>query len=201
MASVCVGIGTSHSPVLNVGPEHWHVMADYDRLPGKELLSPRSGKLTSYGSLLAEADPAIGERLSADVFAAQHAAIQRGIGVLEQTLRDARPDAAIVIGADQEEWFFEDNMPAISIFCKSGVGRIVLVLRQYSNSLMMLAPKRSSFQSPGGTCAAEGSSMRCSNGGRTRSARKTIPASSAICKPASMYKMTPLIRRLAGDAR
>jgi 3-O-methylgallate 3,4-dioxygenase len=116
MATVAVGIGTSHSPMVNVEPKYWHVMAEYDQLPGKELMSPRSGKLVSYEALLAEADPAIAVSLTAERYARQHEAIQRGIASLEATMREARPDVAIVIGADQEELLFDDNMPAISIY-------------------------------------------------------------------------------------
>lgn len=116
MAEIVVGLGTSHSPMLNVGPEHFHVMADYDRLPGKELMSPRTGRLVTYEALLAEADPAIATQLRPERFDAQYAAIQRGIATLEAALADARPDVAIVIGADQEEYFFDDNMPAIAVY-------------------------------------------------------------------------------------
>jgi 3-O-methylgallate 3,4-dioxygenase len=116
MAKIVVGIGTSHSPMLSTPPEYWHVMADYDQVPGKELMSPRSGKLTTFGSLLTEADPAIATMIAPDIFQRQYEQIQHGITTLEQTLKDARPDAAIVVGADQEEVFFDDNMPAISIY-------------------------------------------------------------------------------------
>ena len=116
MAEIVVGLGTSHSPMLNVPPKYWHVMADYDRLPGKELMSPRTGKLTTFEDLLAEADPAIVTQLTPETFDAQHAAIQNGIATLERTLAEAKPDVAIVIGADQEEQFFDDNMPAVAIY-------------------------------------------------------------------------------------
>jgi 3-O-methylgallate 3,4-dioxygenase len=116
MGKIVVGIGTSHSPMLSVPPKYWHVMADYDQLPGKELMSPRSGKLTTFGTLLGEADPKIAAQLNETIFEAQHQAIQRGITSLERTLAAARPDVAIVVGADQEEYFFDDNMPAIAIY-------------------------------------------------------------------------------------
>jgi hypothetical protein len=116
VGTIAVGLGTSHSPMLSVGPEHYHVMADYDQMPGKELMSPKSGRLTTFEGLLKEADPAIATMVRPDVFQAQYEAIQHGITTLEQTLKDARPDAAIIIGADQEEIFFDDNMPAISIY-------------------------------------------------------------------------------------
>jgi len=102
--------------MLNTTPRYWNVMAEWDQMPGKELLSPRTGKLTTYEALLAEADSAYAAQLTPEHFALQHDAIQRGIATLEATLSAARPDAAIVIGADQEEVLFDDNMPAISIF-------------------------------------------------------------------------------------
>ena len=116
MASVVVGLGTSHSPMLSVPPKYWHVMADYDQLPGKELMSPRTGRLTTFAALLSEADPAIAAPLTAATFDRQYEAIQRGITELEQTLAAAKPDVAIVIGADQEEYFFDDNMPALAVY-------------------------------------------------------------------------------------
>ena len=116
MAKIVVGLGTSHSPMLSVPPKYWHVMADYDQLPGKELMSPKTGKLTTFEALLAEADPAIAAQLTEVTFNAQYEAIQRGIRVLEETLKSAQPDVAIVIGADQEEYFFDDNMPAVAIY-------------------------------------------------------------------------------------
>src|ERR1700745_8096 len=35
---------------------------------------------------------------------------------LSATLRGVAPDITIVIGDDQDEWFFEDNMPALSVY-------------------------------------------------------------------------------------
>jgi 3-O-methylgallate 3,4-dioxygenase len=116
MGSIAVGLGTSHSPMLNTTPQYWHVMADWDQMPGKELLSPRTGTLTTYDTLLAEADPSIAGRITTENLARQHAEIQHGIATLEATLAEIKPDAAIVIGADQEELLFDDNMPAISIY-------------------------------------------------------------------------------------
>jgi hypothetical protein len=116
MAQIVVGMGTSHSPILSMQPESWTISAEFDQKPGRELMSPRSGKLMSYPELLAEADPAIAGMVGVEAFKRQYAACQRGIETLAETLKAARPDVAIVIGSDQEELFFDDNMPAFSVY-------------------------------------------------------------------------------------
>src|SRR5262249_12778552 len=49
-------------------------------------------------------------------FEAQADACQRALDELSRTLRGARPDVTIVISDDQDEWFFEDNMPALAVY-------------------------------------------------------------------------------------
>lgn len=119
MSSIVVGLGTSHGPMLSMEPQHWNISAEFDKKPGRELMSPLTGKLVNYETLLAEADPSLADRVNQKVFNEQYAACQRGIDTLARTLREAKPDLAIIVGNDQEERFFDDNMPAISIYCGS----------------------------------------------------------------------------------
>src|SRR5262249_41842153 len=51
-----------------------------------------------------------------EAFRAQADACQRALDELTRTLRDVRPDVTIIVSDDQDEWFYEDNMPALSVY-------------------------------------------------------------------------------------
>ena len=80
------------------------------------LLSLDDGRTVTYDELLASADPAIAARLTSEVFQGQYEACQKAITALEDALTEADPDAVIIVGDDQEELFFDDNMPLFSIY-------------------------------------------------------------------------------------
>ena len=67
--------------------------------------------------MLSQADPAIAKALTPEKLQAQHDAYQKAIATLEKTLKDANPDVVMIVGDDQEEMFFNDNMPLFSIYC------------------------------------------------------------------------------------
>src|SRR5262249_51795602 len=113
MAHVTLGVGTSHSPMLSMPPDEWSAYQVMDR--NNHELIDTAGVLRDYASLLARADPAIAQRVSQDTFNKQHAACQAAITQLTEKLRHAAPDVLLAIGDDQDELFFDDNYPAISI--------------------------------------------------------------------------------------
>lgn len=117
MASIVLGIGTSHSPVLSTKDHtEWftYAMGDY-RHP--ELIHPDTGLSVTYEELERLAPTAVRERPLTDViFAAQYDACQRAIGELAQTLQNAKPDVTVIVSDDQDEMFFEDNMPTFAVY-------------------------------------------------------------------------------------
>ena len=115
MADIVLGIGTSHSPVLSLPVDLWPAYAEGDKR-NPELLKPPHGEHLTYEQLLAQADPAIGKQITPEYFKAQYDACQRGIEALTQTLREVKPDTIVMISDDQDEIFFDDNYPAISIY-------------------------------------------------------------------------------------
>ena len=106
MAEIVLGIATSHSPQLRIAPEQWHLLIEKDEK------DPRF----DYQQLLRHADPALGKELTEPVFQKKFEACQKAISALREKLAAARPDVAIVIGDDQHEQFFEENMPMFSIY-------------------------------------------------------------------------------------
>ncbi len=114
MAHIVLGIGTSHSPMLNSPAEDYPKHAEIDAA-GRKLLD-RHGRPATYGELLARADPRISDQLKLEVMQRKVEKCNAAVARLSQTLRDARLDALIVVGDDQNEQFADDNMPAILIY-------------------------------------------------------------------------------------
>ena len=117
MAEIVLGIGTSHTPMLTLPARGcWPAYAERDaRNP--ELAFPPDGLVMSYQDAH--------DYIAADVraryrgpggFHAQAEACQQALDELSSTLRGVKPDITIVIGDDQDEWFYEDNMPTFSVY-------------------------------------------------------------------------------------
>jgi hypothetical protein len=114
MADIVLAIGTSHSPLLNSPAEDYAKHAAIDA-SGRKLID-KNGKPCTYGELLANADPSIKQQIEPKVLEERSARCTENIARLARELADARLDALIVIGDDQHEQFFDDNMPAILIY-------------------------------------------------------------------------------------
>jgi 3-O-methylgallate 3,4-dioxygenase len=114
MAEIVLGIGTSHSPLLNSPAEDYPKHAAIDA-KGRKLLD-KNGKPTTYGDLLASADPSIKDQIAPDVLEQRSNRCTENIEKLAREISAAKLDALIVIGDDQHEQFFDDNMPAILIY-------------------------------------------------------------------------------------
>ena len=116
MADLILGLGTSHTPMLTLSPDLWETYARRDP-ENPELAYPPHGQVMSYARAL-ESLPADlrGKYRGTEPFRAQAQACQQALDELSGTLRAARPDITVVITDDQDEWFFEDNMPAFSVY-------------------------------------------------------------------------------------
>ena len=114
MADIVLAIGTSHSPLLNSPAEDYPKHAAIDA-SGRKLLD-KQGRPCTYGELLAKADPSIRNQIAPQVLEQRSAQCTANIEKLSRVLADAKLDALIIIGDDQHEQFFDDNMPAILIY-------------------------------------------------------------------------------------
>ena len=115
MAEIVLGIGSSHSPMLSLPVEMWPMFAERDK--GNPMLtSIPEGEVLTYEELLERTDPSIAKGITPEKFQAQHAACQSAITTLEKTLAEANPDVVVIIGDDQEELFFDDNMPLFAVY-------------------------------------------------------------------------------------
>lgn len=114
MADIVLGIGTSHSPLLNSPAEDYPKHAEIDA-SGRKLLD-KDGKPCTYGELLERADPGIKDQIREQVLQERSARCTANIERLAGSIARAGLDSLIVIGDDQHEQFFDDNMPAILIY-------------------------------------------------------------------------------------
>lgn len=114
MAEIVLGIGASHSPLLNSPAEDYPKHAEKDA-EGRPLVD-QEGNRTTYGDLLERADPTIKDQITMDVLEERTAACTSNIERLDKAIHDANLDALIIIGDDQNEQYSDDNMPAILIY-------------------------------------------------------------------------------------
>jgi len=106
MAQIVLGIGTSHSPQLRTPPEKWSLFLEKDQK------DPRY----NYDEVLRRANPEIRKELTEDVFKKKYNACQEALSKLRDTFSKISPDSVVIIGDDQHEQFWEENMPAFSIY-------------------------------------------------------------------------------------
>ncbi len=118
MGQIVLGIGTSHSPMLNATAEEWAWFAP--REPTMRLLD-REGKRTSYEALVTEAAGRFDAECTREKFAERHAQAQAALDRISEEIRTASLDALIVVGDDQKELFLEDNLPGLLVYRGSTV--------------------------------------------------------------------------------
>jgi len=106
MAKIVLGLGSSHGPQLSIPPDKWNVFLDKDQ----------NDRRYNYKEVLKKADPKIRNELNDETFQKKFNACQKAIAHLKETLAQASPDCLVIIGDDQHEQFWEENMPMFSIY-------------------------------------------------------------------------------------
>ena len=116
MAKIVLGIGTSHTPTICTPPEQWADLAERQK-GSRELLShKRDGSVVPYETLLEEANGRFDGMVGLDQFKERHHRMQVAVAELNRTMKEISPDVVVVFSDDQDEIFFEDNMPMFSIY-------------------------------------------------------------------------------------
>jgi Catalytic LigB subunit of aromatic ring-opening dioxygenase len=114
MARIVLGMGTSHTPMLNAPPTDWPRF--YERDSKRTNLLNVDGNLTTYEAQLKRAPADIAAEIAPERMQARHAAVESAMSRLGDFLREARLDALIVVGDDQDELYHHDNMPGILLY-------------------------------------------------------------------------------------
>lgn len=114
MAHITLGIGTSHSPMLNLSASQWRHRAEVDFNNKKLTLS--DGRTLSYAELLAERGPKFRDQIDLALMEQREQGCHTALDRLGDVLERAAPDVVVIVGDDQAELFSSDNQPAFAIF-------------------------------------------------------------------------------------
>jgi 3-O-methylgallate 3,4-dioxygenase len=113
MAKIVLGLGTSHTPMLLADDRTLERFIETDQ---KIKHRDKEGRPATYGELLEKADPKMAHMVAPEHLVARQNVARGAIARLAQTLANARVDAVIVLGDDQNESYKEDCRPAIAIY-------------------------------------------------------------------------------------
>jgi len=124
MAQLVLGIGTSHTPMLNAPPEDWPRF--YERDSKRTNLLDTEGRLTSYEQQLTQAPPGIMQEISPERMQSRHQAVEGAMARLGGFLREAKLDTLIVVGDDQDELYHHGNMPGMLVYYGETIANVPL---------------------------------------------------------------------------
>jgi hypothetical protein len=114
MASIVMGIGTSHTPMLTLDSDDWQHRAADDLKNQK--LNRSDGTWIGYDALLAEVGPKYADKITTAEMRAAAVRCQGSLDRLKASIASVAPDVIVIVGDDQSELFGADNLPTVSIF-------------------------------------------------------------------------------------
>lgn len=113
MAKIVLGIGSSHTPMLNAPPSDWGRFIELDRM--RPHLT-KEGRPVTYAELEQLAPAEVAAQLTQEVFARKHQQAMAQLERLAAVVRNAKIDAVVIVGDDQKELYHDDNMPSILVY-------------------------------------------------------------------------------------
>ena len=113
MARILLGVGTSHTPMLNTAADEWPLFEQLDR---QRSHLHKDGRPATYDELLAVAPPSLRDELAPEKLARRHGEAMAAVSKLRDGLVAAKLDVVIVVGDDQKEIYHEDNMPSVLVY-------------------------------------------------------------------------------------
>jgi len=113
MARIVLGIGTSHTPMLNLGPEDWPRFEELDR---RRAHLHKDGRPATYDELVAAAPPSLRAEIAPERHATRHGEAMAALDRLHEVLAAATLDAVVIVGDDQKELYRDDHMPAVLVY-------------------------------------------------------------------------------------
>jgi aromatic ring-opening dioxygenase catalytic subunit (LigB family) len=113
MAKIVLGIGSSHGPLLTTPPEQWNLRAQADRENKRHWFR---GKTYDYESLLKERAPGFADQIGEETRRERFQRCRRALEALGRKFREVAPDAVVIVGNDQREFFDAGLTPSITIY-------------------------------------------------------------------------------------
>lgn len=113
MAKLILGIGTSHTPMLNTKSDQWGNFLERDR---KGRFLDHNGDPASFEELLERAPQEAAPWIEPERLERSFHEAQAHVARIRKTISDARLDCLIVVGDDQNELYHSDNLPGILVY-------------------------------------------------------------------------------------
>jgi len=113
VAKIVLGIGVSHTPMLNAPVEDWPRFIERDEVR-KNL--DKNGNPTTYDDLLRAAGPDVADHIKPENMAIRHLSAMDNLQRIRDALANAALDALIIVGDDQNELYGAQNTPCILIY-------------------------------------------------------------------------------------
>ena len=113
MAEIVLGIGSSHGPLLSTPPEQWDLRAKADRENKNHWYR---GKTYDYAALLQERAPGFADEIVVEKRRERFMKCRAALEVLGHKFNEVAPDAVVIIGNDQREFFNAGLTPAITVY-------------------------------------------------------------------------------------
>jgi len=126
MARLVAAFGSSHSPALNSPAEDMAGHARRDEQYQHHL--DKEGSRISYRELLVSAPEETRLEAAPEKIAVRVSACERHLDRLAAAIAEAKLDALVVVGDDQHEQYFEENMPAFLVYGGRTIANSVLDL-------------------------------------------------------------------------
>jgi 3-O-methylgallate 3,4-dioxygenase len=113
MANIVLGLGTSHTPMLLAADETLPRFLETDtKLKHRD----KEGRQVTYGDLLEHADPKLADLVAPQHLVERQNVARAAIRQVRTALANARLDALVVLGDDQNESYLEDCRPAFAVY-------------------------------------------------------------------------------------
>jgi aromatic ring-opening dioxygenase catalytic subunit (LigB family) len=113
MAEIVLGVGASHGPLLSTPPEQWDLRAKADRENKSHWFR---GKTYDFEALLKTRAPGFAREITVDVRRERFGKCRTAMETLGRKFNDVAPDAVVIVGNDQREFFNPGLTPAITVY-------------------------------------------------------------------------------------
>jgi aromatic ring-opening dioxygenase catalytic subunit (LigB family) len=121
MAEIVLGIGSSHGPLLSTPPEQWDLRAKADRENKNHWYR---GKTYDYPALLKERAPGFAGEIAVETRRERFGKCRQALEALGRKFKEVSPDAVVIIGNDQREFFNAGLTPAITVYRGSQISNV-----------------------------------------------------------------------------
>jgi hypothetical protein len=121
MSEIVLGIGSSHGPLLSTPPEQWDLRAKADRANTGHWFR---GKTYDFASLLEARAPGFAGEIAVEKRRERFLQCRSALEALGRKFDEVAPDAVVILGNDQREFFNPGLTPAITVYRGSRISNV-----------------------------------------------------------------------------